>query len=154
MISCRRSCVHKYVEKPEFIFLIVAPLCLIWSYLYTFCRGINYLHENKPEAIIHRDLEPEYVIIVFLTVYPWPVSCFVCSLVAEAWQMYGKLLISEWNDRNILRDDSGLLKVADFGLSKLMKFTKTVREVRPLARQEDSCECIPAFSAVEEIYSL
>ncbi|XP_015083080.1 integrin-linked protein kinase 1 isoform X2 [Solanum pennellii] len=61
-------------------------------------RGINYLHENKPEAIIHRDLEPE----------------------------------------NILRDDSGLLKVADFGLSKLMKFTKTVREVRPLARQEDS----------------
>lgn len=21
-------------------------------------RGMNYLHENKPEAIIHRDLEP------------------------------------------------------------------------------------------------
>ncbi|XP_015164897.1 serine/threonine-protein kinase STY8 isoform X2 [Solanum tuberosum] len=61
-------------------------------------RGINYLHEHKPEAIIHRDLEPE----------------------------------------NILRDDSGLLKVADFGLSKLMKFTKTVKEDRPLARQEDS----------------
>ncbi|KAH0651947.1 hypothetical protein KY284_031859 [Solanum tuberosum] len=61
-------------------------------------RGINYLHEHKPEAIIHRDLEPE----------------------------------------NILRDDSGLLKVADFGLSKLMKFTRTVKEDRPLARQEDS----------------
>ncbi|XP_055823963.1 integrin-linked protein kinase 1 isoform X2 [Solanum dulcamara] len=61
-------------------------------------RGINYLHEHKPEAIIHRDLEPE----------------------------------------NILRDDSGHLKVADFGLSKLMKFTKTVKEDRPLTCQEDS----------------
>lgn len=61
-------------------------------------RGMNYLHEHKPEAIIHRDLEPE----------------------------------------NILRDDSGHLKVADFGLSKLMKFTKTVKEDRPFTRQEDS----------------
>ncbi|XP_047271423.1 integrin-linked protein kinase 1 isoform X2 [Capsicum annuum] len=61
-------------------------------------RGMNYLHEHKPEAIIHRDLEPE----------------------------------------NILRDDSGHLKVADFGLSKLMKFTKTVKEDGPFMRQEDS----------------
>ncbi|PIA25930.1 hypothetical protein AQUCO_10200003v1 [Aquilegia coerulea] len=55
-------------------------------------RGMNYLHENKPEAIIHRDLEPS----------------------------------------NILRDDSGHLKVADFGLSKLLKVAKTVREDKPV----------------------
>ncbi|XP_002520399.2 integrin-linked protein kinase 1 isoform X1 [Ricinus communis] len=54
-------------------------------------RGMNYLHEHKPEAIIHRDLEPS----------------------------------------NILRDDSGHLKVADFGVSKLLKVTKTVKEDRP-----------------------
>ncbi|KAH9602519.1 hypothetical protein KSS87_004411 [Heliosperma pusillum] len=61
-------------------------------------RGMNYLHENKPEAIIHRDLEPS----------------------------------------NILRDDSGHLKVADFGLSKLLKFSKTVREDKPALSQETS----------------
>ncbi|WOK99309.1 serine/threonine-protein kinase STY17-like [Canna indica] len=55
-------------------------------------RGMNYLHEHRPEAIIHRDLEPS----------------------------------------NILRDDSGHLKVADFGVSKLLKVRKTVREERPL----------------------
>ncbi|KAG8659860.1 integrin-linked protein kinase 1 isoform X1 [Manihot esculenta] len=54
-------------------------------------RGMNYLHEHKPEAIIHRDLEPS----------------------------------------NILRDDSGHLKVADFGVSKLLKVAKTVREDSP-----------------------
>ncbi|KAJ4976680.1 hypothetical protein NE237_001786 [Protea cynaroides] len=55
-------------------------------------RGMNYLHENKPEAIIHRDLEPS----------------------------------------NILRDDSGHLKVADFGVSKLLKVANTVKEDKPL----------------------
>ncbi|XP_019159293.1 PREDICTED: serine/threonine-protein kinase STY8 isoform X2 [Ipomoea nil] len=61
-------------------------------------RGMNYLHEHKPEAIIHRDLEPS----------------------------------------NILRDDSGHLKVADFGLSKLMRFTKSIKEDKPLTSQETS----------------
>ncbi|XP_062160699.1 integrin-linked protein kinase 1 isoform X1 [Alnus glutinosa] len=61
-------------------------------------RGMNYLHENKPEPIIHRDLEPS----------------------------------------NILRDDSGHLKVADFGVSKLM----TVKEDRPLTCQETSCRYV------------
>ncbi|XP_074272434.1 serine/threonine-protein kinase 12-like [Silene latifolia] len=61
-------------------------------------RGMNYLHENKPEAIIHRDLEPS----------------------------------------NILRDDSGHLKVADFGLSKLLIFSKAVREDKPSLSQETS----------------
>nr|KYP73372.1 Dual specificity protein kinase pyk1 [Cajanus cajan] len=55
-------------------------------------RGMNYLHEHKPEAIIHRDLEPS----------------------------------------NILRDDSGHLKVADFGVSKLLKVAKTVKEDKPV----------------------
>ncbi|XVF25574.1 hypothetical protein REPUB_Repub13aG0223600 [Reevesia pubescens] len=57
-------------------------------------RGMNYLHENKPAPIIHRDLEPS----------------------------------------NILRDDSGHLKVADFGVSKLL----TVKEDKPLTCLETS----------------
>ncbi|XP_022142233.1 serine/threonine-protein kinase STY17-like [Momordica charantia] len=57
-------------------------------------RGMNYLHENKPAPIIHRDLEPS----------------------------------------NILRDDSDHLKVADFGVSKLL----TVKEDRPSACSETS----------------
>ncbi|KAJ1375937.1 Serine-threonine/tyrosine-protein kinase, catalytic domain [Sesbania bispinosa] len=61
-------------------------------------RGMNYLHEHKPEAIIHRDLEPS----------------------------------------NILRDDSGHLKVADFGVSKLLKVTKTVKEDKPVTCQDTS----------------
>lgn len=61
-------------------------------------RGMNYLHERKPDAIIHRDLEPS----------------------------------------NILRDDSGHLKVADFGVSKLLRVSKTVREERPVPGQETS----------------
>nr|XP_023871434.1 integrin-linked protein kinase 1-like [Quercus suber] len=39
---------------------------------------------------------------------------------------------------NILRDDSGHLKVADFGVSKLM----TVKEDRPLTCHETSCRYI------------
>ncbi|XP_028763999.1 integrin-linked protein kinase 1 [Neltuma alba] len=61
-------------------------------------RGMNYLHENKPSPIIHRDLEPS----------------------------------------NILRDDSGHLKVADFGGSKLL----AVKEDRPLSCQETSCRYV------------
>ncbi|KAK9055944.1 hypothetical protein SSX86_027031 [Deinandra increscens subsp. villosa] len=56
-------------------------------------RGMNYLHENKPEPIIHRDLEPS----------------------------------------NILRADSGHLKVADFGISELLKMTKKVKQEKPMA---------------------
>lgn len=64
MISCKRSCIHKYVEESEFVFLIVASMCLFTVIFVYICRGINYLHEHKPEAIIHRDLEPEYVIVL------------------------------------------------------------------------------------------
>ncbi|KAK4271758.1 hypothetical protein QN277_020401 [Acacia crassicarpa] len=61
-------------------------------------RGMNYLHENKPSPIIHRDLEPS----------------------------------------NILRDDSGHLKVADFGVSKLL----AVKEEKPLTCKETSCRYV------------
>ncbi|XVF27421.1 hypothetical protein REPUB_Repub14bG0105300 [Reevesia pubescens] len=61
-------------------------------------RGMNYLHENKPAPIIHRDLEPS----------------------------------------NILRDDSGHMKVADFGVSKLL----TVKEDKPLTCVETSCRYV------------
>lgn len=43
----------------------------------------------------------------------------------------------EQGDRNILRDDSGHLKVADFGVSKLL----TVKEDKPLSCLDTSCEC-------------
>ncbi|XP_044503037.1 integrin-linked protein kinase 1 isoform X2 [Mangifera indica] len=65
-------------------------------------RGMNYLHEHKPEAIIHRDLEPS----------------------------------------NILRDDSGHLKVADFGVSKILKVSNTVKEDRPVTCQDTSCRYV------------
>ncbi|XP_064950301.1 serine/threonine-protein kinase 12-like isoform X1 [Musa acuminata AAA Group] len=65
-------------------------------------RGMNYLHEHKPEAIIHRDLEPS----------------------------------------NILRDDSGNLKVADFGVSKLLNVAKTVREERSLTHLGTPCRYV------------
>ncbi|KAK1424855.1 hypothetical protein QVD17_20195 [Tagetes erecta] len=57
------------------------------KYAMDIARGMSYLHENKPEPIIHRDLEPS----------------------------------------NILRDDSGHLKVADFGVSELLKGTNAAK---------------------------
>ncbi|KAF5731726.1 seven transmembrane domain-containing tyrosine-protein kinase 1-like [Tripterygium wilfordii] len=49
------------------------------AYALDIARGMNYLHQHKPHAIIHRDLTP----------------------------------------RNVLQDQSGRLKVTDFGLSKI-----------------------------------
>ncbi|XP_047253966.1 integrin-linked protein kinase 1 isoform X2 [Capsicum annuum] len=61
------------------------PLTAV-AYSLDIARGMNYLHQHKPHAIIHRDLTP----------------------------------------RNVLQDESGHLKVTDFGLSKI-------------AQQKDSC---------------
>ncbi|KAH6759468.1 Integrin-linked protein kinase family [Perilla frutescens var. frutescens] len=65
-------------------------------------RGMNYLHEHRPEAIIHRDLEPS----------------------------------------NILLDDSGHLKVADFGVSKLLKVANRIKEDSPISCQDTSCRYV------------
>ena len=54
-------------------------------------------------------------------------------------QTFDQLRIIKY-DRNILRDDSGHLKVADFGLSKLMKVTKTVKEDKHVSWQQTSCK--------------
>ncbi|KAJ8642889.1 hypothetical protein MRB53_004637 [Persea americana] len=54
------------------------PLTAV-AYALDIARGMNYLHQHKPHAIIHRDLTP----------------------------------------RNVLQDESGRLKVTDFGLSKI-----------------------------------
>ncbi|KAK6123953.1 hypothetical protein DH2020_042298 [Rehmannia glutinosa] len=43
---------------------------------------------------------------------------------------------------NILRDDSGNLKVADFGVSKLLKVANGVREHRPLTCQDTACRYV------------
>ncbi|CAN6483519.1 unnamed protein product [Victoria cruziana] len=75
-------------------------------------RGLNYLHENRPDPVIHRDLEPS----------------------------------------NILRDDSGHLKVADFGISKMLKMRKPVKEDRPLMCQDDSCRYIAPEVYLNEEY--
>ncbi|KAL5720396.1 hypothetical protein ACHQM5_013068 [Ranunculus cassubicifolius] len=77
-------------------------------------RGMNYLHENKPEAIIHRDLEPS----------------------------------------NVLRDDSGHLKVADFGISKFLKVAKTVKEDRPIISMDDACRYVAPEVFRNEEYDL
>ncbi|KAK9132314.1 hypothetical protein Scep_011842 [Stephania cephalantha] len=77
-------------------------------------RGMNYLHENKPEAIIHRDLEPS----------------------------------------NILRDDSGHLKVADFGVSKLLNVAKRVKEDKPVLCTDVSCRYIAPEVYRNEEYDL
>ncbi|KAE8734299.1 cyclic phosphodiesterase-like [Hibiscus syriacus] len=77
-------------------YCIIAPDYIIIFFING--RGMNYLHENKPAPIIHRDLEPS----------------------------------------NILRDDSGHLKVADFGVSKLL----TVKEEKPLTCLEASCRYV------------
>ncbi|KAI8568160.1 hypothetical protein RHMOL_Rhmol02G0175800 [Rhododendron molle] len=42
------------------------------------------------------------------------------------------------DNRSILRDDSGHLKVADFGVSKLLKVTSGVKEDKPLICQDSS----------------
>ncbi|KAI5075687.1 hypothetical protein GOP47_0009763 [Adiantum capillus-veneris] len=63
-------------------------------------RGLNFMHEHKPEAIVHRDLKP----------------------------------------KNILRDNSGHLKVADLGLSKMLKFAaQVVSEDGPPPLKGSSC---------------
>ncbi|KAI3904360.1 hypothetical protein MKW92_024766 [Papaver armeniacum] len=43
---------------------------------------------------------------------------------------------------NILRDDTGHLKVADFGISKILNVAKTVREVKPVTCRDNSCRYI------------
>lgn len=63
-------------------------------------RGLNFMHEHKPEPIVHRDLKP----------------------------------------KNILRDKSGHLKVADLGLSKVLKFAaQAISEDGPLPLKGSSC---------------
>ncbi|KAM3699060.1 hypothetical protein ACJW31_06G232900 [Castanea mollissima] len=94
--------VTEYLPKGDFCSYLkrkrsLKPIVAV-KFALDIARGMNYLHEHKPEAIIHRDLEPS----------------------------------------NLLRDDSGHLKVADFGVSKQLKFANTVKENRPITSQDAS----------------
>nr|XP_011468162.1 PREDICTED: serine/threonine-protein kinase HT1 isoform X1 [Fragaria vesca subsp. vesca]XP_011468163.1 PREDICTED: serine/threonine-protein kinase HT1 isoform X1 [Fragaria vesca subsp. vesca]XP_011468164.1 PREDICTED: serine/threonine-protein kinase HT1 isoform X1 [Fragaria vesca subsp. vesca] len=100
--SCPMMIVTEYLPKGDFRLYLkrkgaLKPTTAV-KFALDIARGMNYLHEHKPEAIIHRDLEPS----------------------------------------NILRDDSGHLKVADFGVSKQLIVTKTVKEDRPVTSQNTS----------------
>lgn len=53
------------------------------------------------------------------------------------------MFLLEQGNRNILRDDSGHLKVADFGVSKLLKVAKTVKEDISVSSQDTSCTLLP-----------
>ncbi|XP_058095449.1 integrin-linked protein kinase 1-like isoform X1 [Magnolia sinica] len=53
---------------------------------------------------------------------------------------------------NILRDDSGHLKVADFGVSKLLKVAKTVKEERPVTCHDTSCRYVAPEVFLNEEY--
>ncbi|KAL8128654.1 LOW QUALITY PROTEIN: hypothetical protein V2J09_017809 [Rumex salicifolius] len=75
-------------------------------------RGISYLHENKPEPVIHLDLEPS----------------------------------------NILCDDSGNLKVADFGVSKLLKVAKEIVD-GPQINDDTSCRYMAPELFRNEVYN-
>lgn len=58
----------------------------------------------------------------------------IVQIVEEKFKLIGNY------GRNILRDDSGHLKVADFGVSKLMEVANTIKEDKPMSCQQTSCK--------------
>ncbi|XP_042483814.1 integrin-linked protein kinase 1-like [Macadamia integrifolia] len=101
--SCPMMIVTEYLPKGDLRAFLkrkgaLKPVTAI-RFALDISRGMNYLHENKPEAIIHRDLEPS----------------------------------------NLLRDDSGHLKVADFGVSKLLKMKNNVKENSLMNSLDGAC---------------
>ncbi|KXZ55947.1 hypothetical protein GPECTOR_2g1498 [Gonium pectorale] len=65
-------------------------------------RGLAYLHNRSPQAVIHRDLKPANLM------------------------MGGPKVLSP-HHRQLCQDEMGVLKLADFGLSKSLKLTKPKR---------------------------
>ncbi|EFJ50688.1 hypothetical protein VOLCADRAFT_88470 [Volvox carteri f. nagariensis] len=65
-------------------------------------RGLAYLHNRSPQAVIHRDLKPANLMI-------------------------GGPKVFSSHHRQICLEEMGVLKIADFGLSKSLKLTKPKR---------------------------
>lgn len=88
---------------------------------------MNYLHQHKPHPIIHRDLTPRYCflnLLVLLTRLFWRSyhKNFLAELMNNALAPIYSILtpfIYVNTPRNVLQDESGHLKVTDFGLSKI-----------------------------------
>ncbi|GFR46936.1 hypothetical protein Agub_g8584 [Astrephomene gubernaculifera] len=65
-------------------------------------RGLAYLHNRSPQAVIHRDLKPANLMI-------------------------GGPKVFSANHRALCQEEMGVLKIADFGLSKSLKLTRPKR---------------------------
>ncbi|KAL6746387.1 protein kinase [Haematococcus lacustris] len=77
-------------------------------------RGLAYLHARQPQAVIHRDLKPANLMIGG----------------GRLWNSY---------HRNMCVAETGMLKIADFGLSKSLKMPKSKRNPHnPLADSSQS----------------
>mmetsp|Transcript_18868 Transcript_18868/g.40627 ORF Transcript_18868/g.40627 Transcript_18868/m.40627 type:complete len:504 (+) Transcript_18868:214-1725(+) len=68
-------------------------------------RGLAYLHNRSPQAVIHRDLKPANI-------------------------MLGGPKIYNSYHKHLLQDETGVLKIADFGLSKSLKLAKRQKHFR------------------------
>lgn len=95
-------------------------------------RGMNYLHGRSPQTVIHRDLKPANLMI-------------------------GGFPLRDPQQRKLLFQDLGSVKIADFGLSKSM----SMRKSRPLARKSPTeTAVVPASGAagkdgqVKETYKM
>ncbi|PNW74839.1 hypothetical protein CHLRE_12g507750v5 [Chlamydomonas reinhardtii] len=105
-------------------------------------RGLAYLHNRSPQAVIHRDLSLRSVLLSTQTnPHPaLPLSPLIpattpgrCDPQKPANLMIGGPKVFTEAHKFICREETGVLKIADFGLSKSLKLTKPKRHNRDSA---------------------